>query len=163
MCVYIVIIAWILTITYIINTLHDFNNTNYFLVWNCFIIRIKLYIFFRFRTYFLTEYSTGVYISSTTTDSVTPNGSCLPEEHRQDGVRCLLSRMNKYAIREIDKEKELKIIQNLICNDQCLTNVVNRIQNTNAKCQSSCLKRKRKHIWFRVDHKVKVLTALQPF
>jgi len=60
----------------------------------------------------LTEYSTGVYISSTTTDSGTPNGPCLSEEHRQDDVRCLISRMNKHAINELDKKKKLKIIQN---------------------------------------------------
>jgi len=35
-----------------------------------------------------------------------------------------------HAINEIDKEKELKIVQNLICNNQCLTNVLNRIHNT---------------------------------
>jgi hypothetical protein len=42
-----------------------------------------------------------------TTDSIIPNGSCHPQEHKLAAIRYMTNRMNIYSLKAANKEKKV--------------------------------------------------------
>jgi len=55
-----------------------------------------------------------IYRKPITTDSIIPGDSCHPTEHKMAAVRYLTKRMEKYYLSTTNKEKERKIIENIL-------------------------------------------------
>jgi hypothetical protein len=55
------------------------------------------------------KYSTGLYISQASYDTIIPNSSYHPEEWKRAGITYLINKMNGYSINKNEKEKELEI------------------------------------------------------
>jgi hypothetical protein len=60
----------------------------------------------------------NIYRKPTTTDSIIPNDSCHPIEHKLAAIRYLTSRMNTYSLNMANKEKERRVIKHILHNNK---------------------------------------------
>jgi len=68
-------------------------------------------------------------VKSTYTDSIIPNDSCYPTEHKYAAVRYLQNRMNCYQLSREKRDKESKITQDILQNNGYNTSTLKSISN----------------------------------
>jgi len=64
------------------------------------------------------SFSIIVYQKPTTTDTVIPNDSCHPPEHKHAAIRYMLNRMNSYQSNKSSKEQEYNTIKEIMYNNK---------------------------------------------
>ena len=60
------------------------------------------------------NFSIDIYRKPTYTDSIIPNDSCHPTEHKYAAIRYLYNRMNSYQLPPDKKDEEKKVIQEIL-------------------------------------------------
>ena len=78
------------------------------------------------------KFSYGIYRKPTTTDTIIPNDSCHPREHKLAAIRYLVNRANTYDLDTGKKEAEINTIKQIIRNngyDASATEKVNYIES----------------------------------
>jgi len=84
-------------------------------------------------------FSFSIHRKPTTTDTIIPNDSCHPPEHKHAAMHYMYNRMNSYQLSKSCKEQEYNIIrQNMYNNkyDPSILNNNNRIRHTKNKIRS---------------------------
>ena len=76
------------------------------------------------------RFSIDLYRKPTYTDSIIPIDSCHPIEHRYAAVRYLHNRLNSYQLSHEKREKESKIIQDILHNNEYNTSVLKSISSS---------------------------------
>jgi outer membrane protein assembly factor BamA len=61
--------------------------------------------------------SFDIYKKPTAADTIIPNNSCQPHEHKLAAIKYLANRMETYNLNAINKEKE-NIINQILCNNK---------------------------------------------
>jgi len=62
--------------------------------------------------------SFDIYRKRTTTDTIMPNDSCHPKEHKLAAIRYLANRMESYILNSINKDKENNMIKQILYNNK---------------------------------------------
>ena len=62
--------------------------------------------------------SFNIYRKPTTTDTIIPNDSCNPQEHKLAAIRYLTNRMETYNLNVNNKEKEANTIKQILYNNK---------------------------------------------
>ena len=79
------------------------------------------------------NFSFSIYRKPTTTDTIIPNDSCHPPEHKHAAIHYMYDRMNSYQLSKSYKEQEYNIIRQIMYNnkyDPSILNNNNRIKLT---------------------------------
>jgi hypothetical protein len=98
----------------------------------------------------------SIYRKPTTTDSIIPNDSCHPQEHKLAAIIYLTNRMNMYSLNAANKEKESNKIKHILHNNKCDLSLLNKPTKTDSKKETTCIQmgkvylhRKRDQIYFK--------------
>jgi hypothetical protein len=59
----------------------------------------------------------NIYQKPTTTDSIIPNDSCHPNEHKKSAIRYLINRMNTYPLTHTNRKHESTLINEILKNN----------------------------------------------
>jgi len=69
--------------------------------------------------------SFSIYRKPTTTDTIIPNDSCHPQEHKHAAIHYMLNRMNSYQLNKSSKEQEYNTIKQIMYNNKCEPSTLN--------------------------------------
>lgn len=64
------------------------------------------------------NFSFSIYQKPTTTDTIIPNDSCHPHEHKYAAIHYMVNRMNNYQLSRSSKEHESNIIRQIMYNNK---------------------------------------------
>jgi len=67
------------------------------------------------------------------TDTIFPNDSCHPQEHKRAAIRYLVNRMNTYKLNTTTKEKENDEIKHILRNNIYHISIISRFNKTKSK------------------------------
>jgi hypothetical protein len=76
------------------------------------------------------SFSIDIYRKPTHTDSIIPIDSCHPIKHKYAAIRYLQNRMNSYQLSHEKRDKESKIIQDILQNNRYNTSVLKSISSS---------------------------------
>ena len=76
------------------------------------------------------RFSIDIYRKPTFTDSIIPIDSCHPTEHNYAAIRYLHNRLNSYQLSHEKREKESKIIQDILHNNRYNTSVLKSVSSS---------------------------------
>ena len=75
----------------------------------------------------------NIYRKPTTTDSIIPNVSCHPPEHKLAAIKYLTNRMNTYNLNMANEEKEIRIIEHFLHNNKYDDSTLNKFTKNGKK------------------------------
>jgi hypothetical protein len=74
-----------------------------------------------------------IYHKSTTTDTIIPQHSCHPTEHKLAAIRYLKNRNESYILNDNNEHKENETICHILCNNKYDTSTLNKCKRANNK------------------------------
>jgi hypothetical protein len=77
--------------------------------------------------------SFDIYRKSTATDTIIPQDSCHPTEHKIATIRYLKNRNDTYILNDNNKQKENEAICHILCNNKYDTSTLNKCKRTDNK------------------------------
>ena len=77
-----------------------------------------------------------IYRNPTISDNIIPSDSCHPSEHKMAAIRYFINRIDRYDIGHAEKQREMDILKEIICNNKFHTSVLNKIKASKTKPDS---------------------------
>jgi hypothetical protein len=74
--------------------------------------------------------SLDIYRKPTATDTIIPNDSCNPREHKLAAIRYLSNRMTTYNLNPINKQRENNRLKQILHNNKHNVSIFNKFSNT---------------------------------
>ena len=120
--------------TYINNVLDAFNNTvpnlNFTLEEE---VNIKINVLDVTITKNDSKLSFDIYRKPSFTDTIIPNDSCHPREHKLSAIRYLVNRMTTYNLDPTNIQKENDRLKQILHNNKYDTSILHKVKNKNKK------------------------------
>jgi hypothetical protein len=77
--------------------------------------------------------SFAIYRKPTFTDTIIPNDSCHPREHKLAAIRCLSNGMTTYNLNPASIQKEYDRLKQILHNNKYDSSILNKVNNTKNK------------------------------
>jgi tRNA/tmRNA/rRNA uracil-C5-methylase (TrmA/RlmC/RlmD family) len=85
----------------------------------------------------------NIYRKPTFTDSIIPNDSCHPQEHKHAAIRRMTNRIQLYGLNHINREKEKNTIQHTVHNNKFDISLIHTFTHTQPKKEEQIIGNKK--------------------